>query len=162
MVFVTVGNARQGFSRLVSAVDALCGSGAFGEEPVLVQRGHTGSESLAHCPSVDFLPSDEFDRHLSEASLVVCHGGTTQLFAIRLGKVPIVMPRLKRFGEHINDHQVQLVQALAAEGLVVPAYEPTDLAAAITEARQRHGQSVPPCAMVGLVAEALQELGGRR
>jgi UDP-N-acetylglucosamine transferase subunit ALG13 len=162
VVFVTVGNARQGFSRLVSAVDALCGSGAFGEEPVVVQRGHTGGDSLAHCQSVDFLPSDDFDRHLSEASLVVCHGGTTQLSAIKLGKIPIVMPRLQRFGEHINDHQVQLVQALAAEGLVVPAYEPGDLAAAITEARQRRGQPVPPCAMVELVAEALQQLGGRR
>ena len=162
MVFVTVGNARQGFSRLLGAVDALCGSGAFGEEPVLVQRGHTGGESLAHCQSVDFLPSDEFERHLDEASLVVCHGGTTQLSAIRLGKIPIVMPRLKRFGEHINDHQMQLVQALAAEGLVVPAYEPGDLAAAVTEARQRRGQLVPPCAMVELVTEALVQLGGHR
>ena len=78
---------------------------------------------------------------------MVCHGGTTQLFAIRLGKVPIVMPRLKRFGEHINDHQVQLVRPWPRKGLVVPAYEPTDLATAITEARQRRGQSVPPCAM---------------
>lgn len=162
MVFVTVGNARQGFSRLVSAVDALCGSGAFGQEPVLVQRGHTGGGSLAHCRSVDFLPSDEFERHLSEASLVVCHGGTTQLSAIRLGKVPIVMPRLKRFGEHINDHQVQLVRALAAEGLVVPAYEPGDLAGAITEARKRRGQPAPPFTMVELVAEALQQLGAQR
>jgi UDP-N-acetylglucosamine transferase subunit ALG13 len=162
VVFVTVGNARQGFSRLLGAVDALCGSGAFGEEPVLVQRGHTNGEWLAHCRSVDFLPSDEFERHLSDASLVVCHGGTTQLFAIRLGKVPIVMPRLKRFGEHINDHQVQLVQALAAEGLVVPAYEPGDLAGAVAEARQRRGQAVPTCAMVDLVAEALQQVGARR
>jgi UDP-N-acetylglucosamine transferase subunit ALG13 len=162
VVFVTVGNARQGFSRLVSAVDALCGSGAFGAEPVLVQRGHTSGEPLAHCQSVDFLPSDEFERHLGDASLVVCHGGTTQLFAIRLGKVPIVMPRLRRFGEHVNDHQVQLVQALAAEGLVVPAYEAGDLAGAITEVRQRHGQAVPNCAMVDLVAEALQQVGARR
>jgi UDP-N-acetylglucosamine transferase subunit ALG13 len=160
VVFVTVGNARQGFSRLVSAVDALCGSGAFGAEPVLVQRGHTGGEPLAHCQSVDFLPSDEFERHLGDASLVVCHGGTTQLFAIRLGKVPIVMPRLRRFGEHINDHQVQLVQALAAEGLVVPAYEPGDLAAAVAEARRRRAQPVPSCTMVELVAEALEQLSG--
>jgi len=162
VVFVTVGNARQEFSRLVRAVDAMCGSGAFGEEPVVVQRGHTGGESLAHCRSVDFLPLDEFDRHLREASLVVCHGGTTQLSAIRLGKVPIVMPRRRKFGEHVNDHQVQLVEALAAEGLVVPAYEPEDLAAAISEARQRSGQPVPTCAMVRLVADALQEIGARR
>ena len=146
---------------MVSAVDALCGSGAFGEEPVLVQRGHTDGDTLAHCRSVDFLPSDEFDRHLGDASLVVCHGGTTQLSAIRLGKIPIVMPRLRRFGEHINDHQVQLVQALAAEGLVVPAYEAGDLAGAITEARQRRGQAVPTCVMVDLVAEALQQVGVR-
>jgi UDP-N-acetylglucosamine transferase subunit ALG13 len=162
VVFVTVGNARQGFSRLVSAVDALSGTGAFGEEPVLIQRGHTRGDWLAHCRSVDFLPSDEFERHLSEASLVVCHGGTSQLSAIRLGKIPIVMPRLRKFGEHVNDHQLQLVQALAAEGLVVPAYEPGDLAAAITEARQRRGQPVRACAMVNLVADALQQLGGRR
>ena len=162
MVFVTVGNARQGFSRLVCAIDELCGSGWFGEEPVLVQRGHTDGESLAHCRSVAFLPTDEFERHLREASLVVCHGGTTQLSAIRLGKVPVVMPRRTRFGEHINDHQVQLVEALAAERLVVPAYESADLAGAISEARQRRGRPIQTCAMVGLVAEALQQVGARR
>lgn len=159
MVFVTVGNARQGFSRLLRGVDDLCKGGVFGEEPVLVQRGHTDAEPDARYRSVAFLSAEQFEHHLGDASLVICHGGTTQLFAIRLGKVPVVMPRRKRYGEHINDHQVQLVEAMVAEGLVVPAYEPGDLAGAIAQARQRRGQPTRTSAMVGLVADALAQVG---
>jgi UDP-N-acetylglucosamine transferase subunit ALG13 len=84
--------------------------------------------------------------------------------AIRLGKMPIVMPRRKRYGEHVNDHQVQLVDALAAEQRIIPVHEPEDLEAAVLEARRRTRTALPPPAshMLELVAQAVAEMTGRR
>lgn len=70
------------------------------------------------------------------------------------------MPRLRKYHEHINDHQLQLVQSLAGEGKIVPAYEPEDLPGAIAEARKRTStpiSSAPP-PMLGFVEKAIEEL----
>lgn len=162
MVFVTVGNATQGFRRLLGAVDDLAGKGFFEEDRVVVQSGHNADFQALHCEVTPFISMDDFNRMMESASLIICHGGCTQLQAICLGKIPVVMPRREKYGEHVNDHQVQLVAALAAENKIVPAYEPQDLAQAITEARQRNktplaSQSSP---MLSLVAQAIEELVG--
>jgi UDP-N-acetylglucosamine transferase subunit ALG13 len=161
VVFVTVGNAKQSFRRLIAAVDELAERSFFGSETVLVQIGFTSDYRPVHCEWKDFLPADEFAECLARASLVVSHGGVTQLSAVRLGKVPVVMPRLKKYGEHVNDHQVQLVRELAADGWVVPAYEPADLPAAIGDARARPPRPVPRAPMLDLVRGAIEELAGR-
>jgi UDP-N-acetylglucosamine:LPS N-acetylglucosamine transferase len=107
---------------------------------------------------------EEFDRRLEEADLVISHGGCTVLSAIRLGKVPVVMPRRKKYGEHVNDHQVQLVQALAEEGRVIPAYEPEDLPGAIGKAMEARGKRLEVGGerkqnrMLELVGKAIEEL----
>ena len=72
----------------------------------------------------------------------------------------MVMPRRRKYGELVDDHQVELTKALAAEGRVIPAYEPEDLPAAIEEARRRNTQPIPPppSRMLDLVAQAIEEL----
>jgi UDP-N-acetylglucosamine transferase subunit ALG13 len=163
MVFVTVGNANQGFRRLLEAVDAMAGYGAFRAEEVFIQSGHNSDFHPRHTRSTPFLPLDEFQQCLEKADLIICHGGCTQITAIRLGKVPVVMPRRRKYSEHVNDHQVQLVHALASEGRIIPAYELEDLPAAIEEARRRNNQPVPPppSRMLSLVAQAIEELIGK-
>lgn len=68
--------------------------------------------------------------------------------------------RLKKYNEHINDHQLQLAQAVTTEGPIVPAYETEDLPHAVAEARKQGGQpgslTLPP--MLGLVEKAIEEL----
>lgn len=99
-----------------------------------------------------------------EADVIVSHGGCgTLLECIRLRKTPVVMPRRKKYGEHINDHQIQLVEALAAEGRIVAAYEPSDLPRAIAEARSRKTQPAIPHSsrMLELVEQAIAELIGK-
>lgn len=161
MIFVTVGNATQGFRRLLDAVDSLARSGFFEREPLLLQTGNNRSFHSELCQYKPFLDTDEFQRWIEKADLVIAHGGCGTLsHAIRYEKVPVVMPRRKQYGEHVNDHQMQLVQALASEGRIVPAYEPEDLPAAITEARRRNAQPVAaaPARMLELVAQAIEEL----
>lgn len=161
MVFVTVGNATQGFRRLLDAVDDLARRDFF-EDRVFIQSGHNADFQALHCDATPFVSMDDFNQMMENASLIICHGGCTQLQAIRLGKVPVVMPRREKYGEHVNDHQMQLVEALAAERKIVPVHEPDDLVQAIIEARQRNktpliSQASP---MLSLVAQAIEELVG--
>lgn len=165
MVFVSVGNATQGFRRLLATVDRLAGEGAFGGERVVMQTGSDREFCAAHCAQQAFFPLEAFVRHVADASLVLCHAGAGTLVHVwRAGKVPVVMPRRQQYGEHVDDHQVELTRALAAERCVVPAFEPEDLPAAIAEARRFGAAEArrPPARLVGLVAEALDRLGGRR
>lgn len=160
MVFVTVGTATQGFARLLRAVDEQIATGLFGEEPVLMQVGFTRDYVPRHAEWRRFWPRAEFDQLLRESDLIVMHGGATVLEVVRLGKVPVVMPRRKKYGEHVNDHQLQLVERLAAEGRLVPAWEPADIPAAVREARGRVAPPVPRAPMGALVSAAIRELLG--
>jgi UDP-N-acetylglucosamine transferase subunit ALG13 len=162
MVFVTVGTATQGFRRLLDAVDRLVGGGCFSEERVFMQTGSTRDFVPQHCEWKAFVPRTEFERLMAEASLVISHGGTTVLEVVRFGKVPVVMPRRRKYGEHVNDHQVEFVELLAAEGRIAPAWEPEDLPRAVVDARGRVAHPVERSKILALVELAIQELIGRR
>mgnify|MGYP001575669683 CR=1 FL=1 len=165
MIFVTVGNATQGFSRWLEAIDQMAGQGFFGEEMVFIQSGSNHDFRSLHCKQEPFLSMGKFAEMISIADLVISHAGAgTLIHVLQAGKVPVVMPRRRKYGELVDDHQIELVQALAAEGRVIPAYEPEDLPAAIFEARRCKAQPMPspPTRMLTLVSEAIEELMGEK
>lgn len=158
MIFVTVGNATQGFRRLLNGVDELARQGFFGDEKIFMQTGHNaGFQSLA-CQCQPFISLADFQRHLTEATLVISHGGCTVFQALRAGKVPVIMPRMRKHGEHVNDHQVVFAETLARDGWIVPAYSPAELPEAILEARRRKPQPWPTGQIHQMVATAIDEL----
>jgi UDP-N-acetylglucosamine transferase subunit ALG13 len=166
LVFVTVGNATQGFLRLLEGVDSLAGRGLFGDDPVIIQRGNNPRFRASHCRQQDFFAPEEFIHMIDQAAVVICHGGEgTLMHLLQMGKVPVVVPRQKKYGEHIDDHQVELTRVLASEGRIIPAYELDGLPAAVNEARQRLLQPTPPVesGMIELVARAIADLArGKR
>ncbi len=161
MIFVTVGNATQGFRRLLNTVDQLAADGFFKGDEVLVQFGNNPGFQASNCKQEAFLSLEQFSATISKADLVISHAGAgTLLQLLQAGKIPVVMPRRKQYGEVVDDHQVELVKALAAEGRVIPAYEPEDLPEAIEEGRRGKTQPIPPppSRMLDLVAQAIAEL----
>lgn len=136
MVFVTVGTHEQPFDRLVRAVDALVADGTLREE-VFVQTGYCAYEPK-HCEWQKFVPAPEMCSRMEEADVVVTHGGPSSFIeAMAAGKVPVVVPRYERYGEHVNDHQEAFVRLVAErQGGIVPVYDVADLAGAIEEARR--------------------------
>jgi UDP-N-acetylglucosamine transferase subunit ALG13 len=160
LIFVTVGNAHQGFRRLLVAMDEFAGSGLLGER-VLMQIGHEAGFVPRASDWRRFMRAEEFAESLRDADVVVTHGGCGTLReVIRIGKTPVVMPRRKYHGEHVDDHQVELVEAYAERDLVVPAYEKEDLPGAIERARSRKPERLvlADSPMIGLVAQAVDEL----
>lgn len=163
MVFVTVGNATQGFLRLLRVVEDVAINGCLRGEHIVVQSGNNNWSGPPNCQSQPFFPTREFLRLVREAEMVISHGGAGTIIQIlQSGKAPVVMPRRRKHREIVDDHQMELVQALAKEGRVIPAYEPEDLPCAIEEARRRSAQPAPPAPtrMIRLVEQAIYEILG--
>lgn len=156
--FVSVGNANQSFERLLQAVAALAGQGRL-PAPVVVQYGYTPFESTV-CQAIDFLSMEDFSRHVLRADLLILHAGAgSMIHACQAAKVPVVVPRRARYGEHIDDHQVELVEAFAQQGLVVRVDGVDDLEVAAQRAIKLQNEcdkvphKEPP--LVGMVRETL-------
>ncbi|MFZ0890302.1 MAG: glycosyltransferase [Candidatus Binataceae bacterium] len=159
MIFVTVGNFMA-FPRLVNAVDRLKAAGIIPEDVLLQVGGAENFESRV-CQVVRFLSPAEFEKALREASVVISHAGCgTLIQALAAEKVPVVMPRRKHYGEHVDDHQIELAQTLAADGRLILAERVDELSAAIEQARSCGAPSVanPPRRMFDLVSQAIEEL----
>ena len=126
MILVTVGTNEAPFDRLVRALDAIPPG-----EPVFVQRGASRVEP-ARAEWVDFLPFDELAARVRGARVVVTHAGIGSiLVALANGRRPVVVPRLHRFGEAVDDHQVPIARRLHDAGLVTLVEQPEALAGAL-------------------------------
>ena len=119
MIFVTVGTHEQQFNRLIKEVDRLKGEG-FIQDDVFIQTGFSDYEPV-HCQWKALISYDEMNRYMDEADIVITHGGpATFMGVISKGKRPIVVPRQEKFGEHVNDHQVEFVKKISREyGLII-------------------------------------------
>ena len=88
------------------------------KDKVIVQAGQTKYESK-NMEIFDFIEMNKFNCLLKEADLVITHGGVgTILSAIRLNKKVIAVPRLKKYMEHENDHQIQIVKEFDKLGYI--------------------------------------------
>ena len=104
MIFVTVGTHEQQFNRLVEYMDMWAENH---DEKVIIQSGYSTYEPK-NCEWKKLLPYDEMNNLIEKARIVITHGGPSSFVApLMIGKTPIVVPRKKEFGEHVNDHQVR-------------------------------------------------------
>ncbi len=139
MIFVTVGTHHQPFTRLMKALDALPA------DELVVQHGHSPPPRHAAEASA-FLGYAEMLDRMRAADAVVTHAGVgSVLTALRLGHTPAVVARERRFGEHVDDHQVEFTVAVAEAGRVVPVWDVAELVAAVAglPARGAGKQSEP-------------------
>ena len=119
MIFLTIGTLHP-FDRLVRTVDRLAGSGKL-REPVFGQIGF-GDYCPEHIQARAVLEKKEFDEYMEQASLIISHAGMGSIItAITLQKPMIVMPRLKKYREHVNDHQRDTALKFEELGIVLTA-----------------------------------------
>lgn len=133
MIFVTVGTQRFPFERLLRQADALAAEGT--DEPVFAQTGHC-TYIPTHCGHQSFLSKAEFAKKIEEASCVVTHSGVgTIIAALKRNKPVVVVPRLRRYGEHVDDHQLDIAQAFAQKGIVLVCGEGASLPRLVKKSR---------------------------
>jgi UDP-N-acetylglucosamine transferase subunit ALG13 len=126
MILVTVGTHEQPFDRLVEAAAQLGG-----DERLVVQYG-TCTVPHGRGEWVDYMSFDELAEQARRARVVVSHAGVGSIvLARRFGHRPIIMPRRPHFGEHVDEHQMQLTRRLAKAGIVTVVEDAEQLAAAV-------------------------------
>ncbi|WP_293695693.1 glycosyltransferase [Streptococcus sp. UBA3373] len=109
MIFVTVGTHEQPFNRLIQEVDHLVETGVIKEE-VFIQTGYSTYEPK-FCQWSRLISFDQMSEFMQKADIIITHGGpATFMSAIANGKKPIVVPRQEKFGEHVNDHQIDFCE----------------------------------------------------
>lgn len=129
-IFVAVGT-QLAFDRLIRAVDAW--AARHPEAQVFAQTG-PGAFAPAHIQAQPYLAPQEFKQRCEEADLFVAHAGTGSIFtALELGKPIIVMPRLAKFQEHRNDHQLATVDRFKSIPGVNVAWDEAGIAALLDD-----------------------------
>ena len=120
MIFITVGSRQYPFDRLFKKIDELCENGIINEK-VFAQIG-TSTYKPKHYEYKDYISQEEFQQYINNADIVVSHGASGSIMkALNADKKVIVVTRLEKYGEHINDHQIQNNEAFRDNNYVIMA-----------------------------------------
>lgn len=127
MIFVTVGTHEQQFNRLVEEVDKLKEDGVI-KEDVFIQTGFSTYEPK-HCQWSKLISYKEMNNKIKEARIIITHGGPASFIApLQIGKIPIVVPRQEKYGEHVNDHQLEFAKNVEKRNKnIIPVYDIKEL-----------------------------------
>lgn len=128
---------------------------------LVVQHGHTPPRpELEHVSWLDFAPYEVIVDLCRQAAGVICHAGVgTIMTVLANGTTPVVISRLARYGEHVDDHQLQIAREFQARGMVVAAEE-GNIRDALHRAAAARVTRKPPGALARAVAGAVD--GERR
>lgn len=122
MIFVTLGSQMFQFNRLLEKLDELVEKDIITEE-IFAQIG--ASDYIPkHFKYTKFLDREQFSHKMDLCSTVITHGGTGVIItAVKKGKKVIALPRLARYGEHVDDHQLQLLHQFDDLGIICACYD---------------------------------------
>lgn len=162
MIFVTVGSRNYPFDRLFKKLDELYEKGEI-TEPMFAQTG-TSSYIPKHYEYKDFITQEEFLEKVKESDIVVSHGASGSIMkALNEGKKVIAVTRLEKYGEHINDHQIQNNEAFSSNNYVLMAdLELDDLGECFRKIYEGRDGTVPwenkdPMSIVNMIDNFIQE-----
>jgi UDP-N-acetylglucosamine transferase subunit ALG13 len=114
-LFVTIGASHYPFDRLLGWIDAWLRTPLGAGVHCLAQHGTSPPPAGAECHP--YLGFDAVEAAFRQSELVVCHGGPgTIMLARQFGLKPIVVPRVKAYGECVDDHQISFARLMAARG----------------------------------------------
>lgn len=115
MILVTLGTQDQKFYRLLDALE-----NSKVKDKIIVQAGGSSDYQSKKMEIFRFIDYKEMEKYIDEADLIITHGGTGSIIMpLQKGKKVIACARLEKYGEHINDHQKELVSVFAEEGYIL-------------------------------------------
>jgi len=116
--FISIGNSKQKFTRFFNAIHSVI---ELLPEPIIVQSGYTPFVNN-RCNILPFVSMPEFESLVKSSTILIFHAGAgSVIHALQNGRTPIVIPRVSKFGEHIDDHQVEFACFLGNLGKVLVA-----------------------------------------
>lgn len=127
MILLTVGTQRFQFNRLLTKVDELIQEGII-KSDMFAQIGYS-TYIPKNYKYITLISSDEMDHYFDQSDLIITHSGTSSIIkGLKKGKKIIVVPRQKKFDEHIDDHQLEIAMMFEKKGFIEVVYNINDLA----------------------------------
>ena len=118
MILVMLGTQNNSFHRLLEKIEELIKDNIIKDE-VVVQAGYTKFKS-DYMQIFDMIPREELEEYQKQADLIITHGGVGSIItSLKLGKKVIAVPRLHEHGEHVNNHQIEIVELFDKKGYII-------------------------------------------
>lgn len=122
MIFVTVGTQDKQFKRLLEEVERLIRNGKI-TDTVVAQIGNTKFKTDLdgkYLHLIEFTTQREIEALLENADFIITHGGVATIIeGLNMNKKIIAVPRLKKYKEHVNDHQLQIIENFNKSGYII-------------------------------------------
>ncbi len=137
MIFVTLGSQKFQFNRLLKAIDKLIEENKILDD-VFAQIGYSDYIPV-NFEFKDFLDREKFKYFEEKADIVITHGGTGAIIgAVKKRKKVIAVPRLSKYGEHVDDHQIQIIDEFEKQNLIYGIKDCAQLENAIKYVKVHH------------------------
>ena len=136
MILVITGTQKFQFDRLLRAVDDLIDRGVIQEE-VFAQ---TGSSHYVpqNFKGQAYLSKEDLLSYMKQSDIIITHGGTASILdAVRMGKKVIAVPRLKKYKEHVDDHQMEIIRQFSRDGIIEGVNDVGELEKALANIKQK-------------------------
>ena len=134
MILVLLGTQNNSFHRLLEEIEKNIDEGNI-KEQVVVQKGYTKFKS-EKMTLYNQLPADEIDKLIEEANLIITHGGVGSIItSIQKNKKVIAVPRLKKYKEHVNNHQIDITKKFNEEKYIVGINDVGELKEALKQVK---------------------------
>ena len=132
MIFITLGSQKFQFNRLLKKIDELVENKKI-EKEIFAQIGYSDYKPK-NFKYKEFIDRDEFKEFMEKSEIVIAHGGTGAIItAVKQGKKVIAIPRLAKYEEHVDDHQMQIVTEFEASGIIKAVYDMDNLEKSLKE-----------------------------
>lgn len=131
MILVLLGTQDKPFTRLLDSIEKIESN-----QKIIVQAGNT--EYFSNKMEIfDLISSDELHELIKKADLIITHGGVGSIIeCLRLNKKIIAAARLKEYGEHVNNHQSEIIEEFEKEGYILKLDDFNDLQKTIKKAEK--------------------------
>lgn len=134
MILVLLGTQNNSFYRLLEEVEKNIKNGTINEE-VIVQAGYTKFQS-DNMKIFDLISKEQLEQLQEKADLIITHGGVGSIItSIKQDKKVIAVPRMHDYGEHVNNHQLDIVRTFNEEGYIIGIEKVEDLKQAIIDSK---------------------------
>ena len=135
MILVILGTQYKKFIRLLEEIDNLIERKVI-KEKVIVQAGYSSSYKSNNMEILNLISKIDFENLIKTANLIITHGGVGSILTgLKYNKKIIAVPRLKKYREHVNDHQLQIVNNFSKEGYIIGVDDVKDIEEALSKVK---------------------------
>lgn len=137
LIFVTVGSQKFQFNRLLEEIDHLIKKKHLKSDEVYAQTGYSTYEPKFYAFK-KFLNKDEFLDIMERSSIIITHGGTGSIInGVKKEKKVIGVPRMKEFGEHVDNHQIEIIEQFSNSNMICSISDIRELGNAIEKVEDK-------------------------